>query len=649
VFPTHWPRAPRHVITLFLLIALTPILALAWLSWRMIQQDRALEAQRIQERCEHAADLAVSRLQRFLGELEEQFSSFAGGGEIRASLPGVALVAFAENAPDRAAGASLPYYPSVSSPNTPPADVFAAGEVLEFRERDLMGAAAVYRQLTRSTDPAIRAGAWIRLARSYRNLGDFRRALSAYQELEKLGATPVSGEPAELLALQGRATLFRDWRKKEDLAREASALASGLAQGRWPVSRASYFYLTETAQQWLGERVATPRPAGSLALSGAVEAIWSDWKDGQLAGELQRGRRTVWAHGTSVLLLWRATKASLAVLAAGPAGLARHSAQELGNIPQGGLRFVLEDAEGRLVLGQPEKRGQRPVVRTVAATGLPWTVYAVAAAAPGSQLSGRAQLLLAGLLLMVGFTLASGYFVARAIARELAVARLQSDFVAAVSHDFRTPLTTLMQLSEMLVRGRVSSDDRRREFYATLHNESRRLHQLVERLLNFGLLEAGQAQFGLEPLELGLFVKMVVEEFRHSMAESEHRIEFDSPGEPVMARADREALGTVLWNLLDNAVKYSPQGKTISVQVTHTGRHGLIKVKDQGVGIPVHEQKEIFRKFVRGAAARSLSVKGTGIGLAAATMIVAAHGGEITVESAPGQGSTFRVALPAVE
>jgi signal transduction histidine kinase len=114
-------------------------------------------------------------------------------------------------------------------------------------------------------------------------------------------------------------------------------------------------------------------------------------------------------------------------------------------------------------------------------------------------------------------------------------------------------------------------------------------------------------------------------------------------------RGDRESLARVFWNLLDNAVKYSPEHLTVWVDLSEAGKRLMVRVRDQGLGIPAAEQKEIFRKFVRGAASKTASIRGTGVGLAMARQIVAAHGGDITVESEPGQGSVFTVLLPVTE
>jgi len=312
------------------------------------------------------------------------------------------------------------------------------------------------------------------------------------------------------------------------------------------------------------------------------------------------------------------------------------------------IDFALTDAEGRAVLGHPGTSLSGQSVRTASVTQLPWTVHAISAVAnspPGLSRQGR--LMLGAVIAMAVVVMAGGYFINRAISRELAVARLQSDFVAAVSHEFRTPLTTLRQLSEMLARRRVSTDERRQQFYETLLRESERLHRLVESLLNFARLESGELRYQFESVDPNRFVQEVVDQFREEVSGLGFRIDFSSQEDLPSIRADRELLARVFWNLLDNAVKYSPERGTVRVEVDRAGSLVLVRVCDHGLGIPVSEQREIFRKFVRGAASKAAAIKGTGIGLAMARDIVTAHGGEIRVDSETGRGSTFSVLLPS--
>lgn len=229
------------------------------------------------------------------------------------------------------------------------------------------------------------------------------------------------------------------------------------------------------------------------------------------------------------------------------------------------------------------------------------------------------------------------------------MAQQQSDFVAAVSHEFRTPLTSLCQFTELLAKDRVEGEEDRRRFYGVLARESQRLRRLVEGLLNFGRLDAGALDYRFETLDPDALTRRVVAEFEEEGNAGGHHIECRTDNSLPKVRADREALGCVIWNLVDNAVKYSPDQSAVCVRIGRAGSRVSISVRDEGVGIARAEQTAIFRKFTRGAAARALHVRGTGIGLAMAHQITHDHGGEIGVDSEPGKGSTFTVFLPAVE
>jgi signal transduction histidine kinase len=329
---------------------------------------------------------------------------------------------------------------------------------------------------------------------------------------------------------------------------------------------------------------------------------------------------------------------------AGPDYIRSIWAQALrGQFVQGGL----VDADRQLAVGSFGNDGQR-VVRTTDVTGLPWMLYVTSAdpTADSAFIAWRRRLLLSGFVVLALVLVAGSYFITRSIARELAVTRLQSEFVSTVSHEFRTPLTSIRQLSEMLAKGRVPTDDLRQQSYDILSHESERLQRLVESLLDFGRIEEGAFTYRFERLDAASLVDDVVAGFREAASAQGFQVELQKTDTPAPIRADRDALCLALRNLLDNAVKYSPECRTIWVETLPADRRLAIRVRDRGIGIPTSEQRTIFDKFVRGSVSRDAGIKGTGIGLTLARHIVDAHHGEIRVESAPGQGSTFTILLP---
>jgi signal transduction histidine kinase len=227
------------------------------------------------------------------------------------------------------------------------------------------------------------------------------------------------------------------------------------------------------------------------------------------------------------------------------------------------------------------------------------------------------------------------------------LARLQADFVSAVSHEFRTPLAAMRQLSELLAAGRVPTG-RRQQYYESLAGESRRLQRLVENLLNFGRLQANSRPYRFEPLEPRTLVEQVVEEFRSQLLQPNCQIEISPSPDAGRVLADRDAVALALQNLLDNAVKYSGGRAPVRITWARRGDRIALSVRDAGPGIAAGEERRIFEKFVRGAAAAESRVSGTGVGLAMVRSVAAGHGGDVQVESQPGAGATFTLLLPAV-
>jgi signal transduction histidine kinase len=283
-------------------------------------------------------------------------------------------------------------------------------------------------------------------------------------------------------------------------------------------------------------------------------------------------------------------------------------------------------------------------------TGLPWSiaVSADSGSREARELAERRRLLLWGLAAIV-FLLAGGsYLVWRVVQRELAVARLQTEFVAAVSHEFRTPLASLRHVTELLDENDELPHGERRTFYQALGRNAERLNRLVESLLDFARMESGRKPYNLRRVDARALAERVARDFGTEVAARGYRVALDTDGDhELMVHADVESLAHALWNLLDNAVKYSPDRRDVVLSVRAHGEGVAFTVTDHGLGIPAAERSEIFGRFVRGARARELGIKGTGLGLAMVQHIVHAHKGRVEVESREGAGSTFRVVLPA--
>jgi signal transduction histidine kinase len=660
-----WFRPPYHLLSLFLSITLLLAMGLVWLGWRILEQDRALESQRIQERLTQAANLASANLSRTFASLEQRVKALSdlpdpllerqAPAEAQ-QLGGDAVVAVFQSESATAYPPSrLLFYPVVHSRAQTTSQAFAAAEVLEFQQKNYSQAASRYRRLTNSSDPAIRAGAWLRLARVLRKANKPDSALAAYQKLAGFHAETVNGIPAELVARAARCEVLAALQRNGELEREAQALSLDMEHGHWKLTRATFNFYDGELSRWLGDatlqRAHGAGTRAELALSSATETLWQEWQRIQQHETAPSGRLSLWVNGHSVFLLWKSTPERLVGVIAGHGYFEQAWHGSLEAFQKQGIRVALTDGEGHTVIGQGPAQAVHQVTRTSADTGLPW-ILRVASAGPAedmAQMASRRRLVLAGLGLLALVVLAGGYFIGQAVTRELEVARVQSEFVSAVSHEFRTPLASLLQLSELLADGRISTDRQRQGYYESLLREAQRLSRLVESLLDFGRMEAGGREYRFETLNAGELVCRVAEEFGQETAHRGYQIETRLDANLPCVRGDPEALGRAVWNLLDNAVKYSPACKTVWAEARSQNGSVAIRVRDQGLGIAPDEQKRIFKKFVRAGSAHAAGAKGTGLGLAMVEHIVRAQGGRVSVESKPGAGSIFTILLPAVK
>lgn len=636
-----WLRRPGHLLVAFLVVTLLPACALGLLGWRLFQQDVALEARYLQDRLEGTADRVVAALSVQLDRLEDAVSDPnrlpAGDDVVRVTFTPEGVEA---TPPDR-----LLYYPLTAPSPVPPTAPFLQGEALEFGRRDVAAAAALFRQLAESRDPAIRAGALLRLARTLRTSGRQDEALAVYAQLAQMGATPVNAGPAELVARRARCELLSTLGRRDEARAETTALLADLRSGRWKLDRATF----EFHADGMASRLERPEaePSDALALAAAVSMLWERYRNLAANDDVSQGRESVWIDGRPVLLLWKGTSTSMSSLAAGRESL--ESLRQTLAMPTEAV-LTLVDPAGHTVSGTPPPRTAPVAVRPSPDTRLPWTVRVAATdtASASGRASTRRFLLLAGLALLALVVAGGGAIVWRATARELAVAELQSDFVSAVSHEFRTPLTSMRHLTELLEDGVVTNEAARGEYYSLLSQETQRLHRLVEALLNFARMESGRYLFRFERADLGRLAADVVEAFKRERIADGFSIPLEA-AEGLSAPIDRDSLSLAIWNLLENAVKYSGQCREVKVSVGGRGDHATIAVHDGGLGIAPREQKAIFEKFVRGDSAKVSDTKGTGIGLALVRRIAQGHGGAIEVESEPDKGSTFTILLPLEE
>jgi signal transduction histidine kinase len=246
----------------------------------------------------------------------------------------------------------------------------------------------------------------------------------------------------------------------------------------------------------------------------------------------------------------------------------------------------------------------------------------------------------------LSFLLAGGIFLTyRNVSKEMALARLKSDFVSNVSHELRTPLALIRLYAETLELGRLTTPQKHQEYYCIIRKESERLTALINNILDFSRIEAGRKEYEFRETDMRELVRNTLESYRYQI--EQHGFTFEEQiGEVPQLKIDREAVARSLVNLVNNALKYSQDHKYIGVNLYRENGSVKLEVIDHGIGIPVAEQQKIFEKFYRVGDPLVHNTKGSGLGLSLVQHIARAHGGDISVDSTPGAGSKFTITLP---
>jgi anti-sigma regulatory factor (Ser/Thr protein kinase) len=611
--------------------------ALGGLAWQLLAQDRDLAVRRQQIELDARADALVASLQQALTRLEPLIGEASSAAQPPRPLPdGVVALSMTRDGAVISPTNALLYVPDATRADATGPDPFAEAERLEFANPPNPAAArAIYAGLAASRDPSLRAGALMRLGRVHRKLGAWDPALEAYAALGTLDPAWVEGLPSGLAARIGRMDTFEGAGQPQPRDDEARKLLADLRGVRWPVTKTLYQTYAGLARRPLADAPADDQDAVARADAG----LWL-WEQRTSEGPI--ARRLLSLPSGVALVVWSATASQLDALVVSASFLTALANESVGSH----AAWAISTPDGERAIGQARPNGTIEAVRTAVASGLPWTLHVFPAEAPVASLPARRiQLLL--VLGLVSVVLAGGWWLTfRALSRERRVAALQSDFVSAVSHEFRSPLTALSHAADLLVNDRLTSDALRRQTYEVLDRDTSRLRTLVEDLLESGRLEAGGATFSFVDTDVAALVRDTVEELQARVGHRGYVVSCEDEADAVIASVDREALTRALGNLLDNAVKYSPDDRRIDVSVGRDGSHVSIGVRDHGIGIPADEHRTIFDRFTRGAESKARRIPGTGIGLAMVSQIVRAHGGDVTVSSSPGRGSVFTIRVP---
>ncbi|HZV00282.1 MAG TPA: HAMP domain-containing sensor histidine kinase [Planctomycetota bacterium] len=305
---------------------------------------------------------------------------------------------------------------------------------------------------------------------------------------------------------------------------------------------------------------------------------------------------------------------------------------------------AVPDASGKL-------RPTTCIVETVALAPFPWTLEL---RRPSTRIDKDSQDRLIAFsslfLLALVATALGGVATFRSVSRSLELARMKQDFVSNVTHELKTPLTSIRMYAETLSLGRARDDEKKKEYLNHIIKESERLQRLIDDILDFARIGEGKQPYVLAEGDVTEVVLEAIDLFRHSATQRGFELYLDLPalGALPPVDLDRDALARSVLNLLSNAVKYSPDNRYVGVSVKREGDMIACAVSDKGIGIDRDDLDRIFDRFFRAGDHMTRAIPGTGLGLSLVDEIVRAHGGQIRVESEKGKGSKFTILLPIV-
>lgn len=315
---------------------------------------------------------------------------------------------------------------------------------------------------------------------------------------------------------------------------------------------------------------------------------------------------------------------------------------------------LLDDSTKPVAISQPgfHANWKRPFVASELGEDLPHWEMAIYLLNPG-RLAASARnlkvllgLLIYLLLLAIGI---GGWLIVTYMNRQLALARQKTDFVSNVSHELKTPLTSIRMFSELLAEDRVVAPEKRQSYLNIITAEASRLTRLINNVLDFSRMERGEKKYRFEHFDMVELVRQTVESYRPQLEAANFKLCVALPDFPVRINGDRDTLAQVIVNLLSNAEKYSGDAKEIGVEIEVTREplpHVDLRVLDRGPGVPRGSEEKIFEQFYRAHDSLSSGIQGSGLGLTLARQIARAHGGDVLYRPRDGGGSCFILRMP---
>jgi signal transduction histidine kinase len=698
----------RRIVLLFGLGIVLPSVLLGYLAFRGIQNDRALlekerlaETGQVADRVIGAVDDTITAVEEALAKTVADHSGKPSAEltpaleKLAAGTPLVEQFFYLQDLKEvRLPLARLLYVADGrrEAVSSPPADLSSSAEIQaaqqqEFREKSYPRALAAYRQaLKRANNPRLKGAILNAVARVQRKSSLLTEAVSTYEDIvQDYGGVVISeGIPLGPSASLEICVLSQELKDVAKSLRGSFGLYRSLVRREWLLERAEFEFFIERAKSLIDEYISGQTPGLDLP------ALRSEFQ-GLRAEEAEQRTQTERA----IAFQESAVPALEARISAGPGELDRSTVRMplrigrysfLVSMPRSGGRdtappgriwgiifdserlredvlrpalrrfvtssetvWVVQERDGvPLMSTQPPPSGSATVRADFPSNFPDWTLqfHQAPPRLLKAFLLSRRGLYSFVFLLIAGILIFGLVLTIRSVSHELELARMKSDFVSTISHEFKSPLTSIRQLAEMLQSGRVPSEERRQKYYDVLLEQSERLALLTDNILSLARIEEGRAEFTFESTDISVLLTEVVTSIQERVRHEGFDIVLNVEGALPLLAVDRTALSQAVTNLIDNAIKYSGDSRKISVSSSVEEQVLAIAVQDFGVGIKKEDIPRLFERFYRGGDELTRAVKGSGLGLTLVKEIVEAHRGQVHVASEPGKGSVFSIRLP---
>lgn len=701
----------KKIFLLFFLGIGLPSLLLGYFAFRGIQNDQALLEKRRLDDHRKAAEQIISSFDQSISEVEQAFVEFLydqdNANERDLIQPLKDLVnqyplieeVFLFRNPDeiRFIAAELLFFPegsltnfTVSSKQPSLNRNFHKGQQLEFRKKNYQQALSSYQQaMEQAKNRQLKGKCLSAIARVQKKANLFQEAIESYKKISEdySQVRITNGLPLGLAARIELGLLYQEAGDIQGAMKTFIGLFKSLINREWLLDKALYMFFSQAVKKYIQDILSKESlPSEILTFKENFQDLLHEEQDRREQTERlllfqQRAATDIQAKmppsisdssnpakrcsveiGRNVYLV------SLFHLGQGKRSgpqlrwglllnasyfkepLLRQSLQT--HMPSEKSSWIVRGREGQTVLSSENISSGSLIVKTNFTGNFPdWTLefYHEEPRLFEGFLFSRRGIYFYMFLLIGGILIFGLILTLRTVSRELELARMKSDFVSTISHEFKSPLTSIRQLAEMLQTGRVPSEERRQKYYDVLLEQSERLSLLTENVLNFAKMEEGCKEFTFERTDMKYLIEDLVssvqERVRHAGFDIQLEVEDSLP--PIMI--DKDAIVQAVNNLIDNGLKYSGEIKKVEVRAFKEERNLVIAIQDFGNGIEKDKMDKIFDRFYRGGDELTRTVKGSGLGLTLVKHIVDAHHGSVHIESEPGQGSTFSLKLPLEE